>query len=127
MMRLWHLLAGLFRSPPDDAAPCLDQANSFREVVSLQAVFVTLTVALLAYVQSAPNFQVRVDAMFALLATVPILGLYQIVRGCSRTPQRVIYVCTRPIRAYAKQSMILDILIVALVSLLYWQRQLPGQ
>ena len=127
MLRLWNALAGLFRSTQDDADPCLEQANSFREVVSLQAVFVTLTVALLAYVQSAPDFQVRVDVMFALLAAVPILGLYQIVRGRSRTPEGVIYVCTKPIRAYAKQSIILDILIVALVSLLYWQRQLPGQ
>lgn len=117
----------LLRSPPADATPCVTQANSYREVVSLQAVFVTLTVALLAYVKSAPTFEVRVDAMFALLAAVPIVGLFQIVRGRIKTPQGDIYVCTQPIRVYARQSLILDVLIVAMVSCLYWQGQLPGQ
>jgi hypothetical protein len=50
----------ILSTPPDDVPPCVDQANSFREVVSLQA-------------------------------------------------------------------LILDIAIVAGVSLLYWWRQLPGQ
>jgi hypothetical protein len=49
------LLAGVFNTPPDDAPPCVVQANSFREVVSLQALFFTLTVALLAYVRSSPT------------------------------------------------------------------------
>ena len=120
-------LTSLLRSPPEDATPCVNQANSYREVVSLQAVFVTLTVALLAYVQSAPAFQVRVDAMFALLAAVPIVGLFQIVRGRIKTPQGDVYVCTQPIRVYARQSLILDVLIVATVSYLYWRGQLPGQ
>jgi hypothetical protein len=120
-------LMALLRSPPADATPCVTQANSYREVVSLQAVFVTLTVALLAYVKSAPTFEVRVDAMFALLAAVPIVGLFQIVRGRIKTPQGDIYVCTQPIRVYARQSLILDVLIVAMVSCLYWQGQLPGQ
>jgi hypothetical protein len=39
-------LAAFFGTPPDDEPPCVEQSNSFREVVSLQAVFVTLTVAL---------------------------------------------------------------------------------
>ena len=120
-------LMALLRSPPADATPCVTQANSYREVVSLQAVFVTLTVALLAYVKSAPTFEVRVDAMFALLAAVPIVGLFQIVRGRIKTPQGDIYVCTQPIRVYARQSLILDVLIVATVSYLYWRGQLPGQ
>jgi hypothetical protein len=120
-------LMALLRSPPADATPCVTQANSYREVVSLQAVFVTLTVALLAYVKSAPTFEVRVDAMFALLAAVPIIGLFQIVRGRIQTPQGEVYVCTQPIRAYARQSLILDVLIVAAVSYLYWRGQLPGQ
>jgi hypothetical protein len=38
-----------------------------------------------------------------------------------------VYVCTKPIRDYARRSMILDMAIVAGVSLLYWWRQLPGQ
>jgi hypothetical protein len=36
-------------------------------------------------------------------------------------------VCTKPIRAFARQAMIFDIAIVLAVSLLYWGRQLPGQ
>jgi hypothetical protein len=120
-------LTAVFRRPPEDSKPCVNQANSFREVVSLQAVFVTLTVALLAYIQREPAFQVRADAMFALLTAVPIIGLYHIVRGRVRTPEGEIYVCTQPVRAYARQAFILDLLIVAAVSLLYWRGQLPGQ
>ena len=120
-------LSVFFLAPPDDLAPCVDQANSFREVVSLQAIFVTLTVALLAYVNSAPKFQVQVDAVFAMLAALPLLGLYAIVRSHTKTPSGNVYVCTKPIRAYARQSLILDLLIVVALSLLYWWGQLPGQ
>jgi hypothetical protein len=127
MSDFWKSLAAVLRSPPADSTPCINQANSYREVVSLQAVFVTLTVALLAYVQSAPTFQVRVDAMFALLAAVPIIGLSQIIRGRIKTQQGDVFVCTQPIRAYARQSLILDLLIVVAVSFLYWRGQLPGQ
>jgi hypothetical protein len=121
------LLSVFSLAPPDDLAPCVAQANSFREVVSLQAIFVTLTVALLAYVNSAPKFQVQVDAVFAMLAALPLLGLYAIVRSHTKTPSGNVYVCTKPIRAYARQSLILDLLIVVALSLLYWWGQLPGQ
>lgn len=114
-------------TPPDDVTPCVTQANSFREVVSLQAMFVTLTVALLAYVNSAPVFQVRVDVLFAVLALLPMLGLSNIVRGHVKTESGDVYVCTKPVRAYARQSMILDGLVVVALSWLYWWGQLPGQ
>jgi hypothetical protein len=121
------LFTAIFRTPPDDVPPCVDQANSFREVVSLQALFVTLTVALLAYVKSSPAFDVRVDLLFALLAVLPVMGLSHIVTSRVRTEGEEVYVCTKPIRDYARQAMILDIAIVVGVSLLYWLRQLPGQ
>jgi hypothetical protein len=117
----------IFSTPPDDVPPCVAQANSFREVVSLQALFVTLTVALLAYVRSSPTFDVRVDLLFAGLAALPVMGLSQIVTSRVKTEAGDVYVCTKPIRDYARQAMILDIAIVAGVSLLYWWRQLPGQ
>jgi hypothetical protein len=117
----------VFNTPPDDAPPCVAQANSFREVVSLQALFVTLTVALLAYVRSSPMFELRVDLLFAVLASLPMMGLYHIVTGRVRTESGDVYVCTRPIRTFARQAMILDIAIVVAVSLLHWWRQLPGQ
>lgn len=121
------VLSVLFRAPPDDVTPCIDQANSFREVVSLQAIFVTLTVALLAYVNSSPTFQVRVDAVFAVLAALPLSGLYHIVSSHTKTQSGDVYVCTKPIREYARQSMIVDLLIVAVLSVMYWWGQLPGQ
>ncbi len=127
MFKLFSNFVTVLRTPPADATPCMDQANSYREVVSLQAVFVTLTIALVAYIQTDPTFQVRVDAMFILLATVPIVGLYHIVRGRVKTPTGEIYVCTQPVRNYARQAFILDLLIVATVSILYWRGQLPGQ
>ncbi|MCE9629956.1 MAG: hypothetical protein K8S94_04445 [Planctomycetia bacterium] len=122
-----NLLAAMFTTPPDDDPPCVAQANSFREVVSLQALFVTLTVALLAYVRNSPTFEVRVDLLFAVLAALPLMGLYHIVTSRVRTESGDVYVCTKPIRIFARQAMILDIAIVIAVSLLYWGRQLPGQ
>ena len=103
-------------TPADDATPCVNQVNSFREVVSLPAIFVTLTVALLVYVNSAPVFEVRVDVLFAVLALLPMLGLYNIVRGHVKTELGDVSVCTKPVRAYARQSMILDVLVVATLS-----------
>lgn len=120
-------LFAVVQKPPEDAKPCLNQANSFREVVSLQAVFVTLIVALLAYIQREPMFEYRVDIMFVLLTAVPIIGLYHIVHGRVRTSEGEVYVCTQPVRAYARQAFILDLLIVAAISVLYWRGQLPGQ
>lgn len=127
MLEFWNRLSAVFRSPPADVTPCVSQANSFREVISLQAVFVTLTVALLAYIQREPSFQFRADAMFALLTAVPIIGLFHIVRGRVRTPQGDVFVCTQPVRTYARQAFILDVVIVLAISYLYWQGQLPGQ
>lgn len=127
MNGLSNFLAAVFTTPPDDVPPCVDQANSFREVVSLQALFVTLTVGLLAYVRSSPTFDVRVDLLFAALASLPLMGLYHIVTSRVRAESGDVYVCTKPIRTFARQAMILDIVIVVAVSLLYWGRQLPGQ
>ena len=122
-----NFFSAVFSSPPDDITPCVTQAHSFREVVSLQALFVTLTVALLAYVRSSPGFELRVDLLFAMLASLPVMGLHAIVSSRVKTEAGDVYVCTKPIRDYARQAMILDIAIVAGVSLLYWGRQLPGQ
>jgi ABC-type sugar transport system permease subunit len=122
-----NFFSAVFSTPPDDITPCVTQANSFREVVSLQALFVTLTVALLAYVNSSPTFQVRVDMLFAVLASLPVLGLYRIVRSHVKTASGDVYVCTKPIREYARQAMILDLAIVVVVSVLYWRGLLPGQ
>lgn len=117
----------MFQSLPEDATPPVNQANSYREVVSLQAIFVTLVVTLLAYIQKEPTFEFRADAMFALLASVPLFGLYNIIWGRTRTPDCDIYVCTRPVRAYARQALIMDLIIVVAISFLYWREQLPGQ
>ena len=127
MNRFHAFLAVVFGTPPDDVPPCVAQANSFREVVSLQALFVTLTVGLLAYVRSSPTFDLRVDLLFAALASLPLMGLYHIVTSRVRTETGDVYVCTKPIRNFARQAMNLDVAIVIAVSLLYWGRQLPGQ
>jgi hypothetical protein len=127
MASLRDLFDVFFSTPPDDITPCVSQANSFREVVSLQAMFVTLTVALLAYVTSDPVFQVRVDLLFAVLASLPLLGLFSIVRGRVKTDAGDVYVCTKPVRSYARQSIIMDVVIVVGLSWLYWRGQLPGQ
>ncbi|HEY4309021.1 MAG TPA: hypothetical protein VGN12_06175 [Pirellulales bacterium] len=127
MLDFCRSLISELRTLPEDAVPPVSQANSYREVISLQAIFVTMTIALFAYIQKDPVFHVRVDVLFALMAAVPMLGLLQIVRGRIKAPDCDIYVCTQPIRAYARQSFLLDLLIVFAVSFFYWRGQLPGQ
>ena len=127
MNGLSRFFIAVFSTPPDDVPACTAQVNSFREVVSLQALFVTLTVGLLAYVRSSPTFDPRVDLLFAVLAAIPLMGLYHIVTSRVRAESGDVYVCTKPIRTFARQAMILDIAIVVAVSLLYRGRQLPGQ
>ena len=115
------------RKPPEDREPTVAQANTFREVVALQAILVTLTIALLAYIQREPDFEPRTDLVFILLAGIPISGLYQIVCARCATPQGDVYLYTRPIRVYARQSFFLALAIVGGASYFYWQGQLPGQ
>ena len=127
MIELCREVLAVFQKPAEDANPPTGQANSYREVVSLQAIFMTLTLALLAYLQKDPVFHLRVDALFVLLAAVPLLGLFQIVRGRVRTRDCDVYVCTQPIRSYARQAFLLDLIILAGISVMYWLGQLPGQ
>lgn len=127
MNEFFRDLASLLKPPPEDSVPASSPSNSYREVVSLQAIFVTLTIALFAYIQRDPVFRVRVDALFALLAAIPLVGLFSIVRGRTKAPQGDFYLCAQPVRAYARQSLLLDLLVLGVVSYLYWQGQLPGQ
>jgi hypothetical protein len=120
-------LGSLLQPLPEDATPPSSPSCSYREALSLQAIFVTLTIALLAYVQKDPAFHVRVDGLFAILASIPLLGLFHIVRGRVPTPEGDLYLCARPVRAYARQALLFDLVIVAAVLSLHWQGQLPGQ
>jgi hypothetical protein len=127
MKNLVDDLASLLKPLPEDASPPNSPSCSYREAVSLQAIFVTLTIALLAYIQKDPVFHVRIDAFFVLLASIPLLGLFHIVRGRVSTPQGDLYLCARPVRAYARQALLFDLVIVGVVLCLHWQGQLPGQ
>ncbi|MBX9788108.1 MAG: hypothetical protein K2Y37_04275 [Pirellulales bacterium] len=87
----------------------------------------TATIALVAYVQKEPLFQERAELVFALLAGIPLVGLYNVVRGRRNTPQGEIFVYTRPVRVYARQVLFLALFLVLGASYLYWQELLPGQ
>jgi len=126
-MSAWDEIKAICKRPPEDDEPTIAQANTFREVAALQAILVTLTIALLAYIQREPNFQAHTDLVFVLLASVPISGLYQIVRARCPTPRGDVYLYTRPIRVYARQSFFLALAIVLGASYFYWRGQLPGQ
>jgi hypothetical protein len=120
-------LALLIKSLPQDTNTTYGRESSYREVVSHQAIFVTLTIALMAYITKEPTFQIHVDVLFAVMATIPLLGLFHIVRGRVRTAEGDFYLYAQPVRSYARQAFLFDVLIVGLVSYLYWQGQLPGQ
>ena len=49
--------------------------NSFRDVISLQAIVVTLTIGFLAYIQRDPDFTLKVELGFLLLVSGPLSGL----------------------------------------------------
>lgn len=126
MQPLWNTLNCLLRSPPD-ARDDSDQEHSFREVITLQNVLVSQTVALLIYVQGSPDFSVRVELIFAVLSAMPLFGLTNIMvrrRSCSTGP---VYVYSCPVRAYAHQVFVLWLLIVLGSAWGYWQGLLPGQ
>ena len=127
MIALIRDLPMLVKPLPDDVGPPPTASCSYREAVSLQAIFVTLTIALLAYVQKDPAFHVRVDGLFAILASIPLLGLFHIVRGRVQRPDGDFYLCAQPVRAYARQALLFNLVIVVAVLALHWQGQLPGQ
>jgi hypothetical protein len=119
-MAMWFRLA-------DDVEPPLTTEQGFRDVVALQAVLVTLIIGLLAFVQRKPDFEVRAEAVFLLLAAVPLNGLWQIVRTRMRKPKGEAYLYSRPVRVYAAQALALGLVTVVGASWLYWKGQLPGQ
>jgi len=119
-MAMWFRLA-------DDVEPPLMTEQGFRDVVALQAILVTLVIGLLAFVQRKPDFEFRAEAVFLLLAAVPLNGQLQIVRTRVRAPQGEAYLYSRPVRVYAAQALVLGLVTVAGASWLYWQGLLPGQ
>jgi hypothetical protein len=114
-------------TPGEDLEPPPTSEHAFRDVVSLQAMLVTLAIGLVAYVQRMPRFELRAEVVFLLLVAVPLNGLWQIVRTRVRKPSGEAYLYSRPVRVYAAQALVLGIVTVAGASWLYWTGQLPGQ
>jgi hypothetical protein len=112
---------------PDDVARALETEHTFRDVISLQAIVVTLTIGLLAYIQQSPRFDVRVEMTFLLLAAVPLNGLRQIVTAHLETPSGDSYLYSQPVRAYARQALVLGALMILGAGGLYWAGLMPGQ
>ncbi len=56
--------------------PAPKPENSFRDVISLLAIVVTLTIGLLAYIQREPSFTFKVEVGFLLLVSGPLSGLW---------------------------------------------------
>jgi hypothetical protein len=127
-MTTWHDLSMLVKPLPEDATPPPGPTGCFRDVISLQAIFVTMTIALLAYVQKDPMFHVRVDGLFAILVSIPLLGLFHVVRGRVPMPDgNECFLYAKAVRSYARQALFFDLAILAAVLSLHWQGQLPGQ
>lgn len=101
--------------------------NSFRDVISLQAIVVTLTVGLLAYIQRDPVFTLKVEAGFLLLVMGPLSGLWRISHAVNQTADGEAHLYTPAVRKYATQVMLVSLLLVGGASLFYWAHLLPGQ
>jgi len=101
--------------------------NTFRDVISVQAIVVTLTVGLLAYIQQEPVFAPKVEVGFLLLVLGPLSGLWRISRAVNRTSAGDVYLYTSAVRQYARQMFLVSLLLVGGVSVFYWAHLLPGQ
>jgi len=117
-------------SPPEDLAVAkltYKPENSFRDVISLQAIVVTLTIGLLAYIQREPVFTLKVEAGFLLLVMGPLSGLWRISRAVNQTADGAAYLYTPAVRRYAMQMLLVSLVLVGGASLFYWAHLLPGQ
>ncbi|MEO1992295.1 MAG: hypothetical protein ABGW78_10220 [Pirellulales bacterium] len=101
--------------------------NSFRDVISLQAIVVTLTIGLLAYIQREPVFTLKVELGFLLLVAGPLSGLWRITSARHMNDSGYEYLYTPAVRHYAMQSFLIGMLIVGVASIGYWAYLLPGQ
>jgi len=78
-------------SAPAEPAP--KPENTFRDVISLLAIVVTLTIGLLASIQREPVFTYKVEVSFLLLVSGPLSGLRRLSRAVNhissaRLPRR---------------------------------------
>jgi hypothetical protein len=112
-------------SVPPIAAP--NQENTFRDVISLLAIVVTLTIGLLAYIQREPVFTYKVEVGFLLLVSGPLSGLWHISRAVNQTPTERVHLYTLAVRRYATQMFVVGLLLVGGASVFYWLHLLPGQ
>ena len=101
--------------------------NSFRDVISLQAIVVTLTIGLLAYIQREPVFTLKVEVGFLLLVMGPLSGLWRISYAVNQAADGKAYLYTAAVRRYAMQMMLVSLLLVGGSSVFYWAHLLPGQ
>ena len=117
-------------TPPTEtstAEPPPKPENSFRDVISLQAIVVTLTIGLLAYIQREPVFTFKVEVGFLLLVLGPLSGLWRISRAVNRTAAGDVHLYTPAVRRYALQMFLVGLLLVGGASVFYWAHLLPGQ
>jgi hypothetical protein len=82
----------LLTSAPPKAAP--KPGNKFRDVISLLAIVVTLTIGLLASIQRVPVFAYKVEVGFLLLVSGPLSGLWHISRAVNQTPTQRVHLYT---------------------------------
>ena len=117
-------------TPPTQASsvdPPPKSENTFRDVISLQAIVVTLTIGLLAYIQREPGFSLKVEVGFLLLVLGPLSGLWRISRAVNRTAAGDVFLYTPAVRRYAMQMLLISLLLVVGASVFYWAHLLPGQ
>ena len=107
--------------------PPLKPENTFRDVISLQAIVVTLTIGLLTYIQREPSFTLKVEVGFLLLVLGPLSGLWRISRAVNRTAAGDVFLYTPAVRRYAMQMLLISLLLVVGASVFYWAHLLPGQ
>ncbi len=113
--------------PPPATTSSPKPENSFRDVISLQAIVVTLTIGFLAYIQRDPDFTLKVEIGFLLLVSGPLSGLWRITRAQNETSSGLEHLYTPAVRHYAMQSFLIGMVIVGGAAVGYWAYLLPGQ
>jgi hypothetical protein len=116
----------IFKPQPRPSRPPKPE-NTFRDVISLLAIVVTLTIGLLAYIQREPVFTYKVEVGFLLLVSGPLSGLWHISRAVNQTATARVHLYTPAVRRYAAQMFVVGLLLVGGASVFYWLHLLPGQ
>jgi hypothetical protein len=100
------------------------KASALGQLVTLQGIFWTSTLALVAYVQKAPDFELSVLAVYVVLAILPIGGVFILFRA-RQDAKRLLF--DQGTRMFGKWVLASTLFAGTAAGIAYSSHALPGQ